>query len=55
MDDDTLVCLMSMPNTTVMSHLAFLTKEVLKTIAEFIVQSFLDFFHESQTKAEIKF
>jgi len=44
MDDDTLANLISMPNTIVTSHQAFLTEEALKTIAESIVQSFLEFF-----------
>jgi D-lactate dehydrogenase len=45
MDDDTLARLISMPNTIVTSHQAFLTEEALKTIAESIVQSLLDFFN----------
>ncbi|CAF1491980.1 unnamed protein product [Rotaria sordida] len=45
MDDDTLARLISMPNTIVTSHQAFLTEEALKKIAESIVQSLLDFFH----------
>jgi D-lactate dehydrogenase len=49
MEDDTLARLISMPNTIVTSHQAFLTEEALKTIAESIVQSFLDFFNSSQT------
>jgi D-lactate dehydrogenase len=49
MDDDTLARLISMPNTIVTSHQAFLTEEALKTIAESIVQSFLNFFYGSQT------
>jgi D-lactate dehydrogenase len=53
MDDDTLARLISMPNTIVTSHQAFLTEEALKTIAESIVQSLLDFFNISQT-TEIK-
>jgi D-lactate dehydrogenase len=44
MDDDTLARLISMPNTIVTSHQAFLTEEALKNIAETTVQSFLDFF-----------
>ncbi len=53
MDDDILARLISMPNTIVTSHQAFLTEEALKTIAESIVQSILDFFNQSQTN-EIK-
>ncbi len=49
MDDDTLARLISMPNTIVTSHQAFLTEEALKTIAESIVQSFLEFFDGTQT------
>jgi D-lactate dehydrogenase len=44
MDDDTLARLISMPNTIVTSHQAFLTEEALKNIAETTVQSLLDFF-----------
>ncbi|CAF0785853.1 unnamed protein product [Rotaria sordida] len=44
MDNDTLASLISMPNTIVTSHRAFLTEEALKTIAESIVQSFLNLF-----------
>ncbi|CAF2635032.1 unnamed protein product [Rotaria sp. Silwood2] len=50
MDDDTLARLISMPNTIVTSHQAFLTEEALKKIAESIVQSLLDFFHEQKEK-----
>jgi D-lactate dehydrogenase len=53
MDDDILARLISMPNTIVTSHQAFLTEEALKTIAESIVQSLLDFFSESSIN-EIK-
>ncbi len=53
MDDDVLARLISMPNTIVTSHQAFLTEEALKTIAESIVQSILDFFNQSETN-EIK-
>ncbi len=49
MDDDTLARLISMPNTIVTSHQAFFTEEALKTIAESIVQSLLEFFSSSQT------
>ncbi|CAF0729468.1 unnamed protein product [Adineta steineri] len=44
MDDDTLARLISMPNTIVTSHQAFLTEEALKNIAESTIQSLLDFF-----------
>ena len=44
MDDDILARLISMPNTIVTSHQAFLTEEALKSIAETTVQSLLDFF-----------
>ncbi|CAF4436677.1 unnamed protein product [Rotaria sp. Silwood2] len=44
MDDDTLARLISMPNTIVTAHQAFLTEEALKTISESIVQNLLDFF-----------
>lgn len=44
MDDDTLARLISMPNTIITSHQAFLTEEALKNIAETTVQSLLDFF-----------
>ncbi|CAF1084438.1 unnamed protein product [Adineta ricciae] len=44
MEDDTLARLISMPNTIVTSHQAFLTEEALKNIAETTVQSLLDFF-----------
>jgi D-lactate dehydrogenase len=44
MDDDTLARLISMPNTIVTSHQAFLTEEALKAISETTVQSLLDFF-----------
>jgi D-lactate dehydrogenase len=44
MDDDILARLISMPNTIVTSHQAFLTEEALKNIAETTVQSLLDFF-----------
>lgn len=37
--------LISMPNTIVTSHQAFLTEEALKNIAETTVQSLLDFFN----------
>lgn len=37
-----------MHNTIVTSHQAFLTEEALKTIAESIVRSFLDFFKQPQ-------
>ena len=47
MDDDTLARLISMPNTIVTSHQAFLTEEALKTIAESITHSLVDFFHGS--------
>jgi D-lactate dehydrogenase len=47
MEDDTLARLISMPNTIVTSHQAFLTEEALKTIAESITHSLLDFFHGS--------
>jgi D-lactate dehydrogenase len=49
MEDDTLARLISMPHTIVTSHQAFLTEEALKNIAESIVQSLLEFFHEPQT------
>jgi len=39
-----------MPNTIVTSHQAFLTEEALKTIAESIVQSLLDFFNGQKVK-----
>ncbi|UJR33952.1 hypothetical protein I4U23_021370 [Adineta vaga] len=51
MEDDTLARLISMPNTIVTSHQAFLTEEALKTIAESIVKSLLSFFDEAETKA----
>ena len=44
MHDDTLARLISMPNTIITSHQAFLTEEALKAIAETTVQSLLDFF-----------
>lgn len=44
MVDDTLARLISMPNTIVTSHQAFLTEEALKNIAETTVKSLLDFF-----------
>jgi len=44
MEDDILARLISMPNTIVTSHQAFLTEEALKNIAETTVQSLLDFF-----------
>jgi len=44
MDDDILARLISMPNTIVTSHQAFLTEEALKNIAETTVQSLLNFF-----------
>lgn len=44
MEDDTLARLISMPNTIVTSHQAFLTEEALKNIAETTVQNLLDFF-----------
>lgn len=44
MEDDTLARLISMPNTIVTSHQAFLTEEALRNIAETTVQSLLDFF-----------
>ena len=44
MEDDTLARLISMPNTIVTSHQAFLTEEALKNIAESTVQSLIDFF-----------
>jgi D-lactate dehydrogenase len=44
MDDDILARLISMPNTIVTSHQAFLTEEALKSIAETTVQSLIDFF-----------
>ena len=47
MDDDVLARLISMPNTIVTSHQAFLTEEALKTIAESIVKSLLEFFSGS--------
>ncbi|CAF1266330.1 unnamed protein product [Rotaria magnacalcarata] len=47
MDDDTLARLISMPNTIVTSHQAFLTEEALKNIAESLVQNLLKFFSES--------
>lgn len=47
MEDDTLARLISMPNTIVTSHQAFLTEEALKKIAESIVKSLLDFFYPS--------
>ncbi|UJR13406.1 hypothetical protein I4U23_000421 [Adineta vaga] len=57
MEDDTLARLISMPNTIITSHQAFLTEEALKNIAETTVQSLLDFFdgkslHEQN---EVKF
>lgn len=45
MEDDTLATLISMPNTILTSHQAFLTEETLKTIADSTVQSLLDFFY----------
>ena len=48
MEDDTLACLISMSNTIVTSHQAFLTEEALKTIAESLVESLLDFFDKSE-------
>lgn len=45
MDDDTLARLISMPNTIVTSHQAFLTEEALKKIAESLTGSLLEFFH----------
>ncbi len=44
MDDDILARLISMPNTIVTSHQAFLTEEALKNISETTVQSLLNFF-----------
>ena len=44
MADDTLARLISMPNTIVTSHQAFLTEEALTNIAETTVQNLLDFF-----------
>lgn len=44
MEDDILARLISMPNTIVTSHQAFLTEEALKNIAETTVQSLLDYF-----------
>ena len=44
MEDDVLSRLISMPNTIITSHQAFLTEEALKNIAESTVQSLLDFF-----------
>ncbi|CAF2333652.1 unnamed protein product [Rotaria sp. Silwood2] len=44
MEDDTLARFISMPNTIVTSHQAFLTEEALKNIAETTVQNLLDFF-----------
>lgn len=44
MSDDTLARLISMPNTIVTSHQAFLTEEALNNIAESLVQRLLDFF-----------
>ncbi|CAF1094401.1 unnamed protein product [Rotaria sp. Silwood1] len=50
MNDDTLARLISMPNTIVTSHQAFLTEEALKTIAESIIQNLLDFFYGKKEK-----
>lgn len=47
MEDDTLARLISMPNTIVTSHQAFLTEEALKKIGESIVKSLLEFFYSS--------
>ncbi|CAF3154910.1 unnamed protein product [Rotaria socialis] len=44
MADDTLARLISMPNTIVTSHQAFLTEEALRNIAETTIQNLLDFF-----------
>jgi D-lactate dehydrogenase len=44
MEDDILARLISMPNTIVTSHQAFLTEEALKNIAETTVQNLLDIF-----------
>ena len=44
MEDDTLARLISMPNTIVTSHQAFLTEEALKNIAETTIRSLMDFF-----------
>ena len=44
MEDDTLARLISMPNTIVTSHQAFLTEEALRNIAETTIRSLLDFF-----------
>lgn len=52
MDDDTLARIISMPNTIVTAHQAFLTEEALKKIAESIVQSLLDFFYGNSGTAE---
>ncbi|CAF3254489.1 unnamed protein product [Rotaria socialis] len=49
MNDDILARLISMHNTIVTSHQAFLTEETLKTIAESIIQNFLEFFNQLQT------
>jgi D-lactate dehydrogenase len=43
-EDDTLARLISIPNTIVTSHQAFVTGEVLQNIVETTVQSLLDFF-----------
>lgn len=43
-EDDTLARLISMPNTIVTSHQAFLTEEALKNIAETTIQNLLNFF-----------
>lgn len=48
MEDDTLARLISMPNTIVTSHQAFLTEEALKNIAETTIRSLLDFFDGKQ-------
>ncbi|CAF4061589.1 unnamed protein product, partial [Rotaria magnacalcarata] len=49
MNDDILARLISMHNTIMTSHQAFLTEEALKTIAESIIQNFLEFFNQLQT------
>ena len=49
MDDDILARLISMPNTIVTSHQAFLTEEALKKIAESITGSLLEFFHGTKS------
>ncbi|MBQ7821814.1 MAG: 2-hydroxyacid dehydrogenase [Clostridia bacterium] len=53
MEDDTLACLISMPNVIVTSHQAFLTEEALANIAQTTVENLVGFFDTQHCANEL--